>query len=61
MFFYLVFLIIELHFSIPAVITQIFNPTAEFVIPIGILTTEAKLEIETQLMKVEAKINEHPI
>ena len=34
-FFFLIFLIIELYFLIPAVITQISNPVAELVIPIG--------------------------
>ena len=42
----LFFLIIDLYFLIPAVITQIFNPIAELVIPIGIPTKEAKAEIE---------------
>ena len=41
------FLIIESFFLIPAVITQIFNPIEELVIPIGIPTKEAKTEIET--------------
>ena len=36
------FLIIDLYFLIPAVITQIFNPIAELVIPIGIPTKETK-------------------
>ena len=35
-------------------ITQIFNPVAEVVIPKGIPTNEAKEEIETQ--PVEAKV-----
>ena len=39
------FLIIDLHFSIPAVITQIFNPIAGLAIPIGITTNEAKSEV----------------
>ena len=41
------FLIIDLYFLIHAVITQIFNPIAELVIPIGISTKEAKAETET--------------
>ena len=39
------FLIIDLYFLIPAVIAQIYNPIAELVIPIGILTKEEKLKI----------------
>ena len=41
------FLIIDLYFLTHAVITQIFNPIAELVIPIGISTKEAKAEMET--------------
>ena len=41
-----VFLIIDLCFLVPAVIAQIFNPTAEFAIPIEIPTKEVKVEIE---------------
>ena len=33
-------------------ITQIFNPTAELVMPAGILTNEANAEIETQPLKM---------
>ena len=44
----------NLYFLIPAVNTQIFNPTAQLVIPTGIPTTEVKAEIETQPAKVEA-------
>ena len=40
------FLIIDLYFVIAAVIAQIFNPTAEIVIPTGIPTKEAKAEME---------------
>ena len=40
------FWIIDLYFLNPAVIAQIFNPMADFVIAIGILTKEAKAEIE---------------
>ena len=42
-----------LHFLIPAVITQIFNPVAELVTPIGIATKEAKAEMETHPVIVE--------
>ena len=40
------FSIIDLYFLTPAVIAQIFNPIAEFVIPIGIPIKETKAEIE---------------
>ena len=42
-----------LDFLIPAVITQIFNPSAEFVVPIGMLIGEAKAEIETPIVMVK--------
>ena len=45
--FFFFFLIIDLYFLIPAVITQIFNPIVELAIPIGIPTKEAKAEMET--------------
>ena len=40
------FSIFDLFFLIPVVITQIFNPIAEIVIPIGIPTKEAKIEMK---------------
>ena len=40
------FLFIDLYFLIPAVITQIYTPIAELVIPIEIPTKEAKAEIK---------------
>ena len=49
----LLFLIIDLYFLIPAVITKIHNPIAELVILIGIPTKEAKAEIETHPVTVE--------
>ena len=55
-YFFFFFLIIDLYFLIPAVIAQIFNPITELVIPIGIPTKEAKAEIETHPVIVEAKI-----
>ena len=51
------FLFNDLYFLIPAVITQIFNPIAELVIPIGIPTEEAKTEMETHPVTVEIKIS----
>ena len=41
------FLIIDLYFLIPAVIAQIFHEIAELVIPTGIPTKEANIEMET--------------
>ena len=41
---------------IPAVIAQIFNTIAEFLIPIGIPIKEAKAEIKIHSVTVEAKI-----
>ena len=40
-------LIINLHFLIPTVIPQVFNPIAELVIPIGTQTKEVKAKMET--------------
>ena len=44
--FFFFFLIIDLYFLIHATMAQILNPIAELVIPIGILSKEAKAEIE---------------
>ena len=51
-----IFLIIDLHFLIPAAIAQIFNPIAYVVLPIGISSKEEKAEIEIHPVTVEAKI-----
>ena len=51
------FLILDLHFFISAVISQIFNSIAELLIPKGILTKKAKAEMEIHLVTVEAKIS----
>ena len=56
--FLLLFLIIDLYFLIPAVITQIFNKIAELVITIGIPTKEAKTEVETHPVIEEIIISE---
>ena len=56
-FFYF-FLIIDLYFLIPAVITQIFNKITELVITIGIPTKEAKTEVETHPVIEEIIISE---
>ena len=42
---------------IAAAIAQIFNPIAEFVIPLGIPDNEAKAEKQTHPLTVEIKIN----
>ena len=55
------FLIIDLYFLIPAVIAEIFNPITELLIPIGIPTKEAKEEMETNPIIVEAKIRKRSI
>ena len=59
--FFFVFLIIDLYFLIPAVITQIFNLNVELVISIGIPTKEAKAEMETHPVVVEITISKWSI
>ena len=59
--FFFFFLIIDLYFLIFAVITQIFNPIAKIVIPIGIATKEAKAKMETHLVTAEIKISKYSI
>ena len=44
-----------MNFLITAVLLQIFYPTTELAIPMGIPINEAKAEIETHLMIVETK------
>ena len=48
---------IDLYFLIPAMIAQMFIPTAELVIPTGTQTNEANAEIETQSTTVEDRIS----
>ena len=55
------FLIIDLYFTIPAVLAQIFNPIAELVIPIEIPAKGAKAEMETHPVIAEAKIRIFPL
>ena len=55
--FFLFFLITDLYFLIPTVITQIFNPIVKLAIPIGIPAKEAKSEMETHPVIVEIKIS----
>ena len=45
-----------MYFLIPALIVQIFIPTAELLIPTRPQPNEANAEIVTQLVSVEAKI-----
>ena len=54
--FFFFLLIINLYFLIPAFITQIIILAAQLVIPTGIPAKEAKTEIETYPVTVEAKI-----
>ena len=53
--------IIDLFFLIPAVITQIFNPTAELLNTMGIPTKEEKAEMETHPVTVKTKISKFSI
>ena len=55
--FIFLFLLIDSYFLIPPVITQIFNPITELVIPIGIPTKEAKAEMETHPVTLEIKMS----
>ena len=51
------FLIIDLYFLIAKVIAQIFYPIVELAIPIGLLTKEAKSEIEKHPVILEIAIS----
>ena len=55
------FLVIDLYFLIPAVIAQIFHKIAELVIPTGIPTKEAKIEMETHPVIVVDTISKRSI
>ena len=59
--FLLLFFIIDVYYSIPGVITQIFNPTAVLVISLGVSTKETKSEIETHPVTAETKIKKSSI
>ena len=54
--FFFFSLIVNLYVLVSAVITQIFNPIADLLIPTGISTKEAKEEMEIHLVTVEIKI-----
>ena len=56
--FFFFFLKIKLHVLILVVITQMFIAVAEMAVPTGITTKEAKTEIETYPVTMEAKISE---
>ena len=58
---FFIFLIIDLHFLIPAVIVQTLNPITELVISIRIPMKEVKAEIEIHPVIVEAKIRRCPL
>ena len=51
--FFFFFSIIDLYFLIAEFITQIFNATAEILIPAGIANIDAKAEIETHPESVQ--------
>ena len=55
------FLIIDLYFLIPAVIAQIFHKIAELVIPTGIPTKEANIEMETHSVIVVDTISKRSV
>ena len=60
-FLFFFFLIIDLYFLVPAVITQIFNLIDELVIHTRIPTKEAKAEIETHPVIIETKIRKYSV
>ena len=53
----LFFLIIDLYFFNSCNHAQIFNPTEELAIPIGIPTKETKVEMETHPVTLEFKVS----
>ena len=55
-YFFFFFLILDLHFLIPVILGQIFNPIAELVIPIGIPIKNSKAEMEAHPVTVEIRI-----
>ena len=59
--FFQFFLIIGWYFLITAVIRKIFNPAAEFAMPIEETTNETKTELKIHPMKVEIKISDHSL
>ena len=57
--FCLFFLIIDLTVLISAVITQVFNPTVENAILVGLPTNDAKEETETHPVILDSKISKY--
>ena len=55
------FLVIDLYFLIPAAIAQIFHKIAELVIPTGIPTKEANIEMETHPVTVVDTISKKSV
>ena len=55
--FFFFFFIIDLHFLVPAIIAQMFIPTAELVIHTETQTNEANAEIETQPATTDDRIS----
>ena len=55
-FFFFFCFIIDYYFLITSAIAKNFNPTAELVIPIGIVSNKANAEIETEPISAEPKI-----
>ena len=53
--FFFFSLIIDLYLLIPAVIAQIYNPTAELAIPSATPTKEVNAQIKTQPLTAETK------
>ena len=53
---FLFFLITDLYFLITAVNAEVFNSTAELVIPTGTPSNRANAEIETKTLTAEQKI-----
>ena len=57
--FFCFFLIINLYFLIPAIIAQIFIPTAEFSKSKGTPINEVNTEIEKQPVRAELKLRKY--
>ena len=61
-YFFLFLIIVYLWwFLVPTVITQIFNPVAEILIPVEIPTKEVKAENNTHSVTVKIKISNYSI
>ena len=61
-YFFLFLIIVYLWwFLVPTVITQVFNPVAEILIPVEIPTKEVKAENNTHSVTVQIKISNYSI